>query len=108
VGYVAFSPVAIAPHVAAWYGLGPLAVHPLHQARGIGSALVHRGLSDLQAAGAAGCVVFGNPAFYGRFGFQSSSTLVYPHGPRELFLARAFGGTVPTGIVTYAAAFGAA
>jgi putative acetyltransferase len=108
IGHVAFSPVSVTPAAAAWYGLGPLAVSPTHQSRRIGSALVLRGLRELQAAGAAGCVVFGNAAFYGRFGFQSNSALVYPHGPKELFLSRAFEGTIPMGIVTYAAAFGAA
>jgi putative acetyltransferase len=107
IGHVAFSPVSITPAVAAWYGLGPLAVHPVHQSRGIGSALVLRGLSELQAAGAAGCVVFGNAAFYGRFGFRSCPGLVYPHGPKERFHARAFEGTVPIGVVAYSAAFGA-
>lgn len=108
VGHVAFSPVSITPVVAAWYGLGPLSVHPMHQSRGIGSALVLRGLGELQAAGAAGCVVFGNAGFYGRFGFRSCPRLVYPHGPMELFLAMAIEGTVPIGIVTYSAAFGPA
>lgn len=108
VGHVAFSPVMIAPFVTGWYGLGPVSVHPIHKSRGIGSALVLRGLSELETFGAAGCVVFGNPAFYGRFGFKSYPGLVYPHGPKELFLARAFRGTVPEGSVSYSAAFNVA
>ena len=108
VGHIAFSPVSINPQTLGWYGLGPVAVLPAHQSRGIGTALVLRGLSELEAIGAIGCVVFGNLAFYGRFGFKSYPNLVYPHGPKELFHAKVFGGAVPNGTVTYSSAFGAA
>lgn len=50
--------------------LGPLAVHPTHQRRGIGSALVSEALQ--QAAAAFWEIVFllGDPKFYERFGFD--------------------------------------
>lgn len=105
VGHAAFSPVALSPSVGGWYGLGPLSVHPLWQGKGIGSALMARGLDELQAAGAAGCVVFGNPAFYGRFGFRSCARLRYLGGPASLFLSLPFKGTVPRATVTYSTAF---
>ncbi|KJV05742.1 hypothetical protein VZ94_15910 [Methylocucumis oryzae] len=108
VGHVAISPVTIAPSVSAWYALGPVSVHPIHQSRGIGSALVLRGLSELEVLGAAGCVVYGNPVFYGRFGFKSYRSLLYPHGAKEFFLAKVFGDKVPEGTVTYSVAFNAA
>ena len=59
VGHVAFSPVRVDPSAPGWYGLGPLAVHPSHQACGIGSALVMRGLKEQNAIGAMSGVVFG-------------------------------------------------
>ena len=108
VGQVAFSPVSLTPAAPAWYGLGPLSVHPLHQGRGIGSALVRRGLDVLRAAGAGGCVVFGSASFYRRFGFRAHEQLTYPGAPAPLFLALAFDGAVPRATVRYAAAFDAA
>lgn len=50
-------------------GLAPIAVRPEWQGRGIGSALVRRGLEDCAELGYRGVVVLGDPAFYGRFGF---------------------------------------
>jgi len=105
VGHLALSRVDLSPVVEGWYGLGPLSVLPMRQGTGIGSALVSRGLDDLRAAGAAGCVVLGHPAFYGRFGFRSCETLSYRGGPAWKFLALAFRGAVPHATVAYSAAF---
>lgn len=105
VGYIAFSPITLAPEVPRWHGLGPLAVDPRSQGRGIGSMLVHQGLDELQAKGARGCVVFGNPAYYSRFGFLPHAGLVYPGGPSRFFLAQAFNGSVPQALVSYSPAF---
>ena len=73
VGHVAFSPVHIADgsHGShGWYGLGPLAVLSGYRRRGIGAALVVRGLDLLRQLDAAGCVVLGEPNYYARFGFH--------------------------------------
>jgi len=105
VGHVAFSPVTIAGRECRWYGLGPLAVDPTCQRQGIGAALVVAGLEQLRALSAAGCVVLGEPAYYGRFGFRPDPGLVYPGPPPEYFLAQAFAGPAPNGEVAYHAAF---
>ena len=106
VGHLALSPVALEPAASGWFGLGPVAVRPSCQGQGVGTALVAEGLARLRGLGAAGCVVFGDPAFYGRLGFQAEPRLVYPGAPDGYFMAQAFGGTVPSGTVRYAAAFG--
>jgi putative acetyltransferase len=105
VGHIAFSPVRIADGTRWWYGLGPVSVLPSLQGKGIGSDLVQRGLAALQERGAAGCVLVGEPAFYGRFGFRQQPGLTYPGLPAEYFLARSFNGKVPSGSVAYHAAF---
>ncbi len=105
IAHIAFSPVALEPFTEGWFGLGPVAVHPQHQSRGIGSALVTQGLRSLQALGARGCVVFGNEGFYSRFGFDRAHPLTYPHGPEHLFHALAMRGTKPAATVHYARAF---
>ena len=106
-GHIAFSPVSISDGSARWYGLGPLAVEPSEQETGIGSALVNAGLARLRDLGAAGCVVLGEPGYYGRFGFAQVAGLRYPGPPPEYFMARSFGGRVPSGEVAYHAAFAA-
>ena len=105
VGHVAFSPVRITRQTGEWYGLGPLAVAPEHQRAGIGHALVARGLTQLRNAGAAGCVVLGDPKYYARFGFAADEALVYPGAPPGHFMRVAFHGERPSGTVTYDDAF---
>ena len=53
--------------------LGPLAVEPALQGRGIGKALVRHSLEAAQAAGHALCVVVGDPSYYRSFGFIPAS-----------------------------------
>lgn len=105
VGHVAFSPVTIAGHRGRWFGLGPISVLPPLQRSGIGSRLMTEGLARLKALGAEGCVVLGEPAYYGRWGFAVHEGLVYPGVPPEYFMGLAFAGAVPRGEVAYHAAF---
>lgn len=51
-------------------GLAPLAVMPATQRRGIGGALIEEGLSILTRQGEQLVFVLGDPAYYGRFGFD--------------------------------------
>jgi putative acetyltransferase len=107
VGHIAFSPVAIDGRPCGWYGLAPLAVLPDWQRRGIGGALVEAGLEDLRRIDAAGCVVLGDPRYYGRFGFAHDPALTYPGAfVADHFQRRVLGGAPPAGTVTYSAAFG--
>ncbi|CAB5511985.1 hypothetical protein LMG26857_01274 [Achromobacter anxifer] len=104
VGHAAFSPVSIGDGAADWYGLGPVAVLPELQGRGIGAALIRDGLERLKALGAAGCVVLGEPAYYARFGFAQMPALTYPGVPPEYFMAQVY--TRPAqGEVAYHKAF---
>ena len=108
VGHVAFSPITIDGADLNWFGLGPVAVSPDHQRRGIGARLIEAGLAQLREAGAQGCVVLGDPGYYARFGFASAPTLTYPGVPAEYFQRLAFAGAGPTGTVAYSACFDAA
>jgi putative acetyltransferase len=107
VGHIAFSPVDIDDGSPGWYGVGPVSVVPERQRQGIGSALVEEGLRQLCAQGAQGCVLVGDPAFYGRFGFAHDPALVLDGVPQEVFLALPFGPSAARGKVVFHAAFAA-
>jgi putative acetyltransferase len=51
-------------------GLGPLSVHPDHQRRGVGLALVHTVLGAADALDEPLVVLLGDPRYYSRFGFR--------------------------------------
>jgi predicted N-acetyltransferase YhbS len=108
VGYVAISPVAITGGAEGWFGLGPIAVSPQFQRRGIGSELLRGALAALRESGASGCVVLGDPGYYGRFGFRAEPKLILPGVPPRYFQAIVFRGDVPDGAVSYHDAFAAA
>ena len=67
VGHILFTPLT-APFRA--LGLGPLAVAPAWQGRGIGSALSRAGLDSVRGDGWQGVFVLGDPVYYTRFGFR--------------------------------------
>lgn len=107
VGHAAVSPVEMSDGTRGWYGLGPVSVLPGRQRRGIGTRLIEESLSRLRQMGGGGCVVLGEPRYYGRFGFRQVPELVLPEVPPEYFMALAFGTPMPSGTVAYHAAFAA-
>ena len=72
VGHVMYSPL----HVGGVQGaaLGPMAVLPEHQHRGVGTRLVEAGNEQLRHDGCAFIAVLGHPTFYPRFGFRPASS----------------------------------
>jgi len=72
VGHIAFSPVQVIGNSTAHWdaiALGPMAVAPLYQRRGIGSELVRAGLTACRESGRLVVFVIGHQEFYPRFGF---------------------------------------
>ena len=59
--------------------LGPLAVSPMYQGQGVGSKLVRAGLQQMEHEDVDRVFVLGDPAYYGRFGFQPGSVVVPPY-----------------------------
>lgn len=105
VGHIAFSPVTISGNDCDWYGLAPVSVLPEFQGEGIGSRLIRAGMSQLREMGAKGCVLLGEPEFYGRFGFLVRDGLTLPGVPPEYFLALQFTEEEIQGEVLYHQAF---
>jgi putative acetyltransferase len=105
IGYVAFSPVSVSNGAADWFGLGPVAVQQVDRRRGMGAALIERGLAELRSRRANGCVVLGDPEYYQRFGFRHDPALQFEGAPPEYFLALHFAADEAQGVVTYRPAF---
>ncbi|AOT03787.1 N-acetyltransferase [Arthrobacter sp. U41] len=56
-------------------GLGPIGVVPRLQRHGIGSALMKETIARANAAGERGIALLGDPEYYSRFGFVTSTSL---------------------------------
>ncbi|AZN69252.1 GNAT family N-acetyltransferase [Acinetobacter haemolyticus] len=107
IGHIAFSPVQISDATTGWYGLGPISVLPDFQGKGVGAKLIHAGLEALKDLDALGCVLLGDPKYYGRFGFKADPKLILDGVPAEYFQVLPFYDHTPTGNVTYSDAFNA-
>lgn len=93
VGHIAFSPVTVESETSSFQalGLGPMAVLPSHQKRGIGSQLVERGINECEKAGHGIVFVLGYPEFYSRLGFCPSKQygLRWEHDvPDDVFMVK--------------------
>lgn len=88
VGHIAFSPVTTDTKSWKGYILAPLGVKPGYQKQGVGAALIGRGIQMLSERGVHLLFVYGDPAYYGRFGFSDDHAagflppyeLEYPFG----------------------------
>ena len=105
VGHIAFSKASVGESESGWFLLGPVAVLPGAQCQGIGSALVKSGLTELRSRSASGCVLVGDPGYYGRFGLATFPDLTYEGVPHEYVLALPFAQSVPCGWIVANAAF---
>jgi putative acetyltransferase len=101
IGHIAFSPVTISDGTPNWYGLGPVAVLPEHQRKGIGRSLIREGISRLKDINAQGCCLVGHPDYYRKFGFTNIPGLVHEGVPPEVFFALSFDGNTPQGTVSF-------
>ena len=75
VGHVISSYVDLVPGTRRVLQVGPLAVLPAHQRRGVGSALMRETIRRADDRGEPLLLIEGNPAYYGRFGFRRADAL---------------------------------
>jgi len=95
VGHIAFSPVTV-DNNEKWKGyiLAPLGVKPEYQKRRIGSKLIESGIKWLSEKGVNVLFVYGDPKYYGKFGFKADAAsrysppykLQYPFGWQAIAL----------------------
>jgi len=82
IGFISFSPIFLKSDTEiSVYILSPIAVSPEHQKQGIGSNLVDAGINMLTKDGVNVLLVYGDPSYYGRFGFKEEigRSLVPPY-----------------------------
>jgi putative acetyltransferase len=70
-GHIMYSPASVGSITGA--ALGPMAVLPELQRKGIGGRLVAAGIRTLRERGCPFIVVVGHPDYYPRFGFEPAS-----------------------------------
>ncbi|MEM8664758.1 MAG: N-acetyltransferase [Pseudomonadota bacterium] len=100
VGNVIFTECSLPDHAEPLSLLAPLGVTPAEQRQGIGTKLVEEGFRRLTAAGIAKVFVLGDPAYYGRLGFEVERAVATPQPIPEdwagawqsISLGRASGG----------------
>ncbi|NJS14743.1 MAG: N-acetyltransferase [Sphingopyxis sp.] len=111
IGYGLFSQMMIVADGKDWRGaaLGPVAVLPAVQARGVGSALIRHGLVGLANDGIQVSFVLGHPHYYPRFGYDAAIAAPFasPYaGPHFMALLLDKSLQIPkSGRADYAAAF---
>ncbi|PTW59711.1 putative acetyltransferase [Breoghania corrubedonensis] len=109
VGHIAISEARVGEE-AGWFLVGPLAVLPAWQGRGIGSALMKAAIEELKTGEAGGqslgFVLVGYPDYYGRFGFRSFAGLTVAGVPAENVMGLPFGTREPMGELIHHPAFG--
>ena len=102
VGQVALSPARVGDDK--YLCVGPLAVVPDLQRKGIGSALMGHALGVAQAYGRDGVVLQGDLNYYQRFGFKVFDTVTYDGDGAEYIQMIPF-DDAPSGAVVFHSAF---
>lgn len=112
VGHVAFSRVTFAGEAALRGALlAPLGVTPGVQGMGVGTALVAHGVENLKTRDVDLVFVYGDPSYYGRFGFraepakryQAPQPLQHPVGWQALALSGRDANAAPRKLICHPA-----
>jgi putative acetyltransferase len=108
VGHIAFSKMT-APFRA--LGLGPIAVMPGSQRKGIGTRLIEEGISQARLGAWEGIFCLGAPAYYQRFGFDPGKAAGFatPYAGAHFMVLPLKSADLPvkTGKIAYPSAFSA-
>ncbi|THB72422.1 MAG: N-acetyltransferase [Desulfobulbaceae bacterium] len=75
VGHIAFSPLTHQTSGPSIYLLGPLGILPEYQRQSIGTRLIQDGIKQLKKQGVDVLIVYGDPAYYTRFGFNTETAI---------------------------------
>lgn len=88
--HIAFSDATLDGEPCNCFLVGPLAVAPKMQGRGIGTALIKAALEEVRKMGISACILIGDPAFYTRFGFVGYERITMQGVPQENVMIKIF------------------
>ncbi len=98
IGAISYWPLAVGAKGTKALLLGPLAVHPLRQNRGIGMALMRQTLDMAKAAGHRLVLLVGDAPYYARVGFaqvpEGQLLLPGPVDPKRLLFLELVDGAL--------------
>ena len=112
VGHILFTPMTIDNSDIKIAGLAPMAVLPEYQNKGIGSALVEKGLKYCTNEKYEAVAVLGHPNYYPKFGFVPSTRfdLISEYDvPKEVFMVKELVSNLlskVSGVIKYHEEFG--
>ena len=106
IGQITYSPAILANGDTGWVVLGPVAVEPSQQGKGVGRALIEAGEAAMKERGAKGITVLGDPEIYRRFGFAQNTPMWLAGDLGWAFQVKSLGGPIPECEQTYVKAFG--
>jgi putative acetyltransferase len=105
IGQITYSRAILMNGEEGWYVLGPVAVDPDHQGKGVGRALIGAGEAAMRARGAKGLTVLGDPEIYARFGFATDTPMWLEGELGWAFQVKSLGAAIPACEQRYVAAF---
>lgn len=78
-GHIALTRCTVGDETSGVALLGPLAVAPHAQRKGIGSALINAGFGVMKDQNVGSLLVLGDSEYYGRFGFERETAIAPPY-----------------------------
>ena len=105
IGQITYSPALLENGEDGWVVLGPVAIDPAHQGKGLGRTLIEAGEAIMRARGVKGITVLGNPQIYGRFGFAQNTPMWLAGELGWAFQVKSLSGPIPATEQRYVRAF---
>lgn len=105
IGQITFSPALLENGEEGWVVLGPVAIEPAHQGKGLGRALIAAGEAIMRERGAKGITVLGDPVLYARFGYAQNTPMWLAGDLGWAFQVKSFGAPIPATEQRYVRAF---
>jgi putative acetyltransferase len=105
VGHVALTVAQHESGETGWFALGPIAVEPSLQRKGIGSALIAEVKRWLNIANAHGCILVGDTNYYPRHGFELMPDHCPLTEPQEYFMVLKLVQSIPPGRFAFSPLF---
>jgi putative acetyltransferase len=105
VGHLALTKATHESQDLGWFALGPIAVEPAWQRKGIGTALIAHARDWLLSVNAKGCILVGDPGYYARHSFKVTPDHCPVREPPEYFMALELSGSIPEGRFAFSRLF---